>query len=218
MLIVCRPDLTEADFARLGEKLSRLPYELRWRRRRGRLVLLLGRATGNAEDVKPVVDDPAVEYVLRDPSESEITRVFSRRDLLNLSLATTGLMVAGVVLAPLGMYLAEPAGERSPSGDLRVARANTIPVGGALLHNIDGEDHVIVRRDETNYHVVSATCTHSGICTVAWDAQRRQLICPCHRGVFDVYGNVVSGPPPRPLPTREVVVRDGDVYVRRGAR
>jgi len=73
----------------------------------------------------------------------------------------------------------------------------------------------VVRRDERHFHTLSATCTHSDVCLVEWDKERRQLVCPCHRGVFDLNGNVVAGPPPRPLERREVVVRDGGVYVRR---
>jgi cytochrome b6-f complex iron-sulfur subunit len=218
MLIVCKPGLAEADFERLAKVLEGLPYGLQWKQRRGRLVLLLDRAIPTAPDVARLVADSAVDYVLRDPSESEIARTFSRRDLIHLSLASTGLMVAGAVLAPLGAYLTAPAGERSPSGDLLVARADSIPVNGSRTRLIDGEEHVVIRRDETHYHAVAATCTHSGVCLVAWDPARRQLVCPCHRGVFDLYGNVVSGPPPRPLATREVVVKDGDVYVRRGTR
>ncbi|TDI85191.1 MAG: hypothetical protein E2O78_04900 [Caldithrix sp.] len=34
--------------------------------------------------------------------------------------------------------------------------------------------------------------------------------CPCHDGVFDVNGNVVSGPPPRPLQKYEVDVDEND--------
>jgi Rieske Fe-S protein len=32
--------------------------------------------------------------------------------------------------------------------------------------------------------------------------------------VFDLHGNVVSGPPPEPLRRKEVVVRDGQLYAR----
>jgi ubiquinol-cytochrome c reductase iron-sulfur subunit len=36
------------------------------------------------------------------------------------------------------------------------------------------------------------------------------FFCPCHDGVFDVNGNVVSGPPPRPLDGYEVEVDEND--------
>ena len=74
---------------------------------------------------------------------------------------------------------------------------------------------LIIRRDKEHFHALSATCTHSEVCLLSWNPDRRQVICPCHQGVFDLYGNVVSGPPPRPLEHREVVVRDGQLYVRR---
>jgi menaquinol-cytochrome c reductase iron-sulfur subunit len=41
-------------------------------------------------------------------------------------------------------------------------------------------------------------CTHLG-CPYRWDDQQRQFLCPCHTAVFDLNGNVVTGPPPRPL-------------------
>ena len=215
MLIVCKPDLTEAEFRRLETKLGDLPYPLRWGRRSGRLVLLLEGARGDQEDLRPVVEDPAVEHVLHSPSEREITRIFTRRDLLNLSLGTTGLLAGAAVLAPLGMYLAAPASERTSRGDLLVAAADNIQVNSARTKIIEGREFLIVRRDATHYHALAATCTHSEVCLVEWDPKRRQLVCPCHRGIFDLNGNVVAGPPPRPLERREVVVRDGGVYVRR---
>ncbi|MHC4844753.1 MAG: QcrA and Rieske domain-containing protein, partial [Planctomycetota bacterium] len=92
------------------------------------------------------------------------------------------------------------------------------PVGGAQSKVVDGEDFLIIRRGEDDFHALTATCTHSEVCLVEWDGKSRQLVCPCHRGIFDLYGNVVSGPPPRPLERREVSVRDGRVYMRRAPR
>jgi quinol---cytochrome c reductase iron-sulfur subunit, bacillus type len=52
---------------------------------------------------------------------------------------------------------------------------------------------------------LSATCTHLG-CQVRWDGDAKQFRCPCHGGVYDASGRVVSGPPPRPLETVEARV------------
>lgn len=218
MLIVCRSDLSEAEFDRLARKLAAVPFDFKWSRRRDRLTVLVERALATEESLRPVIEDPAVEYVLRDPSEREIGRMFSRRDLLDISLGSTGLLAAAAVLAPVGVYLVAPPSERSPSGDILVARKDEIPVGESVSKVIDGEEYLIVRRDGDHYHALGATCTHSDVCTVQWRRERQQLVCPCHRGIFDIYGNVVSGPPPRPLPSREVVLREGDVYVKRAPR
>jgi len=214
MLIVCKDNLTEEDLGRLEGKLAALPYELRWRRRGGRLVLLLERARPDQEQLKPLLEDPAVEHVLRNPSEREIARMFSRRALLDLALLSTGAVAAATVLGSLGLYLAAPAGARTIRGELLIAKADSIPIQGARSRVIEGEEFIIVRRDADHYYALSATCTHSEICLVEWDPRRGQLVCPCHRGIFDLYGNVVSGPPPRPLKSLEIDVRDGNVYAR----
>jgi len=218
MLIVCRQGLTEEDLARLEGKLAKLPYRVRWARRAGRLALLVERARADQGDVDPVVEDTAVEYALRDPTEDEIARIFSRRDLLNVALGATGLMAAILLGAPVVAILTTPGDERSMRGDIYVGALGDLQVNRAHTHMVDGEEYLVIRRDETRFAAVAMTCTHSGVCAVEWDPKRHQLVCPCHRGVFDIYGNVVSGPPPRPLPTREVVVREDKVYVRRSAR
>ena len=56
----------------------------------------------------------------------------------------------------------------------------------------------VVWDGKSSLHALSATCTHLG-CQVRWDAESTHFRCPCHGGVFDAEGKVVSGPPPRPL-------------------
>ena len=67
----------------------------------------------------------------------------------------------------------------------------------------------------TSVHAMSATCTHLG-CQVRWDAAATRFRCPCHGGVFDVQGNVVEGPPPRPLDRIDARIDEhtGQVMVR----
>lgn len=43
-----------------------------------------------------------------------------------------------------------------------------------------------------------STCTHLG-CRTRYNAETRQIECPCHGGVYDLEGRVVAGPPPTPL-------------------
>jgi Rieske Fe-S protein len=177
-------------------------------------VILLERARGDQGEVSQIASDPAVDYVLRDPSEREIARTFARRDLLDLALCATGALAAAALLGPTALYLAAPAGGRSRRGEVPLGKADLIPVNGARTKLIDGEEFLIVRRDEERFVALTATCPHSRICLVEWDEKRRQIVCPCHRGVFDLYGNVISGPPPRPLRPRELVVRDGFLYAK----
>ena len=59
----------------------------------------------------------------------------------------------------------------------------------------------------------SAVCTHFA-CIVKWDAERGEIVCPCHDGFFDPNdGKVITGPPPSPLETLQVEIIDGQIFV-----
>ncbi|MBI5362538.1 MAG: Rieske 2Fe-2S domain-containing protein, partial [Planctomycetes bacterium] len=62
---------------------------------------------------------------------------------------------------------------------------------------------------------LSAICTHINTCQLDWHEDRRQLVCPCHGGAFDVHGNVVQGPPSIPLATFPVERVGDELFVRR---
>ena len=46
--------------------------------------------------------------------------------------------------------------------------------------------------------VLSATCSHLG-CLVNYHKEKREFICPCHGGRYDLSGRNIAGPPPAPL-------------------
>lgn len=52
-------------------------------------------------------------------------------------------------------------------------------------------------------YALSAVCTHLG-CITRFRSDENVIACPCHGSRFDVEGNVVHGPAPRPLPWLEV--------------
>ena len=71
----------------------------------------------------------------------------------------------------------------------------------------------VLTEDGRNYHAMSNICTHLG-CRIRWIAEREKFFCPCHNGVFDKHGYVVSGPPPRPLDEFETKIEDGYLYIQ----
>ena len=68
------------------------------------------------------------------------------------------------------------------------------------------------RLDDGRFVALSRVCTHLG-CTVPWDSERRCFVCPCHASVYDIEGNVISPPAPRPLDTHPVRIENGIVKV-----
>ncbi len=71
---------------------------------------------------------------------------------------------------------------------------------------------VELRRTERGVAARSLLCSHFG-CTVAWHEEKQTYLCPCHEGVYDAEGAVVSGPPPKGLANIPVAVHGDDLIV-----
>ena len=59
---------------------------------------------------------------------------------------------------------------------------------------------------------LSRICTHLG-CSVPWDEEKNQFVCPCHGSTFNLTGDVLTAPAPRPLDTYPVRIENGIVKV-----
>jgi len=69
-----------------------------------------------------------------------------------------------------------------------------------------------VTHDGSSVKVFSNICTHLQ-CRFTWKDDRNVFFCPCHDGVFSVDGEVISGPPPRPLDQFETKVENGQISI-----
>ncbi|MDP2654404.1 MAG: Rieske (2Fe-2S) protein [Candidatus Omnitrophota bacterium] len=135
----------------------------------------------------------------------------SRRDFLGMMINGGLLVTLGGMILPALRYL-WPVTQGGPtSGALEVGRVDDIPVWGAKKVVMGGSAILVIRTPD-QIKAFSASCTHLG-CLVDWDGPKREILCPCHAGSFGLDGRVIAGPPPRPLPTYEVKVVDGKIFV-----
>lgn len=124
-----------------------------------------------------------------------------------------GLLVAlAGALYPALSYLRPVMRRGSISEVEEVGNVDDIPVWGGKKVIIGGSA-VLIIRTPNEFKAFSAICTHLG-CLVDWDGQKRQIVCPCHAGIFDLDGRNISGPPPRPLPAYTVSVINGKIFVK----
>jgi len=158
------------------------------------------------------------------PSGGFSTPVGSRRTFFHwVTLAAAGLVGVGLSI-PLLSTLISPAFQRRRRDWVDVGAADDLPSGHPKQL-----DHVTTVRDgwlETTSHkavwavkqaqgdirVFSPICTHLG-CGYRWDETEKKFLCPCHGSSYDVTGQVLGGPAPRPLDTLPSKVEGGRLLV-----
>ncbi len=92
----------------------------------------------------------------------------------------------------------------------------TIQTQTGWITNSEEVSVYVLSTDGRTFIAMSNICTHLG-CHIRWIAEQDHFFCPCHNGEFDKNGNVVSGPPPRPLTRYDVKVDNGELFVQVGA-
>ena len=66
--------------------------------------------------------------------------------------------------------------------------------------------------EDGGFLALSRRCTHLG-CSVPWDAEKEQFVCPCHASSFTIRGEVVHAPAPRPLDRYVVFIENNRIKV-----
>lgn len=120
-----------------------------------------------------------------------------RKDFLKLLVTILGFTAAGSFLYPLARFLT-PAGGTAGTKQVSLKKSE-IPVGEAKEIPFNSVPAIIINRPGKGFIALSRVCSHLG-CLVDYNKIQNRIICPCHGAIFDLEGNVVSGPPPRPLP------------------
>jgi len=135
----------------------------------------------------------------------------TRRDFLASATMATSLAAVGVVAGSFGWQFVYPASAQAPLVQVLATSLSKVPVGARLVLKLAGNEVVLVNHNG-KVRAISTVCTHLG-CRAAWDENRHQFICPCHTGIFDANGMVLSGPAPRQLDEFPVEVKSGNIYV-----
>jgi nitrite reductase/ring-hydroxylating ferredoxin subunit len=143
------------------------------------------------------------------PYERDEEAQVTRREFCNfLALTSTALFVGAAGFAGKAAIDARRTQTFAPA---RVEGAETLAPGASLnfRYPTAKDTAILVRDAEGQYHAYGQQCTHLA-CPVYFERERGRLECPCHEGAFDVKtGQVLYGPPPRPLDRIELEVRAG---------
>ncbi len=144
------------------------------------------------------------------PIEWEGDHYVTRREMVKfLTLGSLILAAANWVMALVGKTLKR----ESYSGQV-IGSASELDQKGSLLfrYPTDKDPCIAVRTPEGKLVAYSQVCTHLS-CAVVYSKDQNQLLCPCHRGSFNVEQGVpTGGPPTRRLPKVAIEQRGDQLY------
>lgn len=151
-------------------------------------------------------------------------QLHSRRRFLQYLVGGIVGAIAVAVAVPVVRYFIDPALKEAETKWVPVGRKSDVPVGKPtfLIYEERVKDSWslttrrsgvwVVTKDGESFTVFDAHCTHLG-CLYSWKEDKNQFLCPCHTGIFDIDGKVLSGPPPRSLDRLQNKVEDGVILI-----
>lgn len=166
------------------------------------------------------------ENIVRNLPTSELP-LKTRRSFLGALLGVGSVCVGALLSVPLLRFALFPLLRRttelksSPLGPLSEFSTSTEPVMRTIqIEQMDGwrkaisEKAVYVTKDtKGSLRVLTSVCPHLG-CTVPWNKEKNQFICPCHGATFTADGTRISGPSLRGMDTLETSVENDELFVR----
>ncbi len=145
--------------------------------------------------------------------EQDTHRSFFRRSFLNIIWAGLGIVAIAEFASVIISYLSQgKAREKSGRSTVIIdaGHVDRFPVN-SVTANIQGRFY-LCRMEDGGFLALSSKCTHLG-CTVPWVDKEKRFACPCHGSSFDITGNVISPPAPRPLDIYLVDIENNIVKV-----
>jgi cytochrome b6-f complex iron-sulfur subunit len=139
----------------------------------------------------------------------------NRRRFLDGLLGTGFASTLIAMVYPVWRYLIPPASGEPAVQSVVAAQASQVKSNSGMVFKFGSKPGLLIRTPDGELQAFSAVCTHLE-CTVQYKTDTSQIWCACHNGLYDLSGNVVSGPPPRSLERLVVNQRGDDIVVSRG--
>ncbi|WP_407310297.1 ubiquinol-cytochrome c reductase iron-sulfur subunit [Desulfosporosinus sp. SB140] len=145
---------------------------------------------------------------------SKEEKTMPRRKFLQIGIGGLGAAIGLSYVGLAGDFLLPAAASAQLLQE--VGKISDFPVGVPKLMIYKGsgveEGMYVTNLGDEGWLALDFHCTHLQ-CAVNFEPALQQYMCPCHGGVYDLKGNVLSGPPPKPLIRRVVKVQGDSVFL-----
>jgi len=122
-------------------------------------------------------------------------KIISRRKLMGYAWIGAAAIVIGELIGGTFAFL-WPRKKEGKSEKIFIAgKVNDFKVGEVTYFR---KEKTFIQRSEGGFFAFSAVCPHLR-CVVNWNEVLKKFECPCHGAKFNKNGEVLEGPPPRPL-------------------
>jgi Rieske Fe-S protein len=138
--------------------------------------------------------------------------VSKRRTFLNYLLGTGIGATLIAIFYPIIKFVIPPKVIEAAQSSVVAAKAKDVAPNSGLIFKFGNKPGILIRTAGGDLKAFSATCTHLD-CTVQYRPDMKLIWCACHNGQYNLSGQNIAGPPPRPLEEYTVNVRGDDVVV-----
>lgn len=178
-------------------------------------ILAADSEVSDESNVRTATAPYQAEFPYERDSEAQVTR----REFCNfLFLTSSALFIGAAGFAGKAAYDARTPAKFTPA---KIDGAMNIKPGSALNFSYPAAEDtaILIRGTDGSYAAFGQKCTHLS-CPVFYSQENDRLECPCHNGGFSSKtGEVLYGPPPRPLDRIELETINGEIFaVKREVR
>jgi len=138
-----------------------------------------------------------------------------RREFLDYLLGTSVGATLLAILYPIVKFMVPPTIAESAQNSVVAAKTSEIAADSGKIFKFGNKPGILVRTATGELKAFSATCTHLD-CIVQYRPDMKMILCACHNGQYNLNGQNVAGPPPRPLEEYTVNTRGDEIVVSKG--
>jgi cytochrome b6-f complex iron-sulfur subunit len=154
-----------------------------------------------------------MEMMRREMSEKSQMdkRTISPRRLIGYAWIGASVVVIGELIGGTFAFL-WPRRKQATGENVSIAgKVTDFKVGEVIPFR---KEKTFIIRTEGGFMAISAVCTHLN-CIVNWNQILKRFECPCHGAKFNQMGEVLEGPPPRPLDVYKLQISAGNLVIHK---
>jgi Rieske Fe-S protein len=140
------------------------------------------------------------------------TEAPGRRRFLNYLLGTGFGATALAIFYPILKFITPPEVIEAAQNSVSAGKVSELALNSGKIFKFGNKPGLLIRSATGEYKAFSAVCTHLD-CIVQYEPEKKQIWCACHNGQYNLSGQNVGGPAPRPLEEYVVNTRGEEIIV-----